>query len=75
MSIAVRDPKSADHVLVLCKGSQEKIMSCLSTESVHQRTAAEGLKLAKFFAKEGGRVICFAYKVPLLYPVTPVWRL
>ena len=74
MSIAVRDPKSADHVLVLCKGSEERVKLCLSTENAAQETTVQGLKHAETFAKEGGRVICFAYKVPLLYPLTSIQR-
>ena len=66
MTIAIKDPKSADHVLVLCKGSQEKIRQCLSAGNAAQRTTTEGLQHAERFAQEGGRVICFAYKVHTL---------
>ena len=63
MTIAVRDPRSTDHVLVLCKGSPERIKQCLSAANAASPTTVQGFEHAESFAQEGGRVICFAYKV------------
>jgi magnesium-transporting ATPase (P-type) len=65
MTVAVTDPRSADDVLVLCKGSPEKIETCLSERNATRPSIREGLQLAQTFADKGGRVFCFAFKVPL----------
>ena len=67
MTIAIRDPRSRDHVLILCKGSQEKIKQCLSADNAAKTTTVKGLQHAEAFAQEGGRVLCFAYKVCNLF--------
>jgi magnesium-transporting ATPase (P-type) len=66
MTIAVIDPESTDHVLVLCKGSLEAIRGRLCARDIERHTTQAGLWHARKFAEKGGRVFCFAFKVNLL---------